>query len=112
MVTVIDVDQPYLCGHLEPAEGFGEIAGLLERLARNRQQILSPAIKGVSAEKRAARQRVADEYSSIQQEFVSPGLKMFDAETGELLFEPLQVEVDERGFWWGGHMWRDGKRII
>jgi len=112
IVSVVDSDQPYFCGRIEPAEGYDEIAPLLDQLAMNRQQGRSPDIVGVSAEKRAARDRLAYEYAQIVQEFTRPGLRMVDDVTGELVFEPLDLQVDERGFWWNGHIWQEGKRII
>ncbi|MFO1501321.1 MAG: hypothetical protein U1G07_23520 [Verrucomicrobiota bacterium] len=111
IVGVVGSDQPFFCGRIEPAEGYGEIAPLLERLAVNRRQRRSPDIVGVSADKRAARDRLAYEHAQIVQEFAQPGLRMVDMATGELVFEPLDLEVDERGFWWTGHIWQDGKRI-
>lgn len=112
IVTLVDGDQPFFCGRIEPTEGYGEIAPLLDRLASNRRQRLSPDIKGVAAEKRAARDQLAREHAQIVKDFVSPGLRIVDAVTGTLVFEPLYLEVDERGFWWRGHIWNNGKRII
>lgn len=112
IVTVVASDQPYFCGRIEPTEGYGEIAPLLDQLALNRQQRSSPDIVGVSAKKRAARDRLAYEYAQIVREFTGPGLRMVDAVTGELVFEPLDLEVDERGFWWNGRIWKSGERII
>ena len=111
-VTIVDINQPYFCGHIEPAEAFAEIEPLLERLAQNRRQRSSHDLAGVSAEKREARQRSRNEYEQIVQEFIGPGLRMVDALSGELVYEPLDLEVDERGFWWNGHIWKDGRRII
>ena len=111
-VSIVGTDQPYFCGRIDPAEGFEEIAHLLDRLAQNRRQRSSPEGEGVSVQKREARQQLRNEYEAIVQEFVGPGLKLLDADTGELVFEPLDLEVDERGFWWNGHIWKDGERII
>ena len=110
-VSITGVHQPYFCGHIDPAEGYVEIAPLLDRLAQNRRQRLSSDIAGISAEKREARNQLAKEHFEILQQFCGPGLRMMDAITGELVHEPMDLEVDEKGFWWRGYIWANGTRL-
>ena len=112
LVTIVDTDQPYFCGRIEPAEGFDDVAALLDRLGSNRRRSRSPDISGVSEEKMAARNQLAHEYALIAQELGRPGLRMVDAVTEELVFEPRDLQMDERGLWWTGPIWEEGKRII
>jgi hypothetical protein len=111
-VFIVGSDQPYFCGRIEKTEAFAEVAHLFNLLAENRRASCSPAVYGIEPEKREARDRLRKEYEALNREIVGPGLRMVDATTGQLAYEPLDLEVDECGFWWRGHIWQDGKQII